>query len=182
MPNETGLVLRIAEMQDAPTLLALIESAYRGDSSRQGWTTEADLLKGQRTDEHGVRAAIISDSGKSLMIVAESAGQIVGCCQLEVKANGHCYFGMFAVRPELQGNGTGRAIVGEAERQARKQFGSNELRLQAFRQRTDLLGWYERLGFADTGDTEAFPYGNESFGIPQRDDLEFVVMSKKLLS
>src|SRR5918996_965388 len=97
-----GLTFRDATDPDADALVALIESAYRGDSSRTGWTTEADILEGQRTDQEGV-LAVIKAPGSRLLTV-ERDGRIVACCQVEHRGD-RAYFGMFAVSPEQQGGG-----------------------------------------------------------------------------
>lgn len=100
-PRDTGkLTFRDATEADVPALVELIESAYRGDSSRAGWTTEADILQGQRTDPQGVREVV--ESPGSRLLVVERDGALVACCQLEHRGEA-AYFGMFAVRPLLQG-------------------------------------------------------------------------------
>ncbi|MGW3466539.1 GNAT family N-acetyltransferase, partial [Streptomyces olivaceoviridis] len=116
----TGLAFRDATDADVDALVALIESAYRGDSSRAGWTTEADLLEGQRTDPQGV-LDVIKAPGSRLLAV-ERDGRIVACCQLEHRG-AHAYFGMFAVSPAMQGAGLGRTVMAEAERLARETWG-----------------------------------------------------------
>jgi ribosomal protein S18 acetylase RimI-like enzyme len=158
--------------------VALVESAYRGPSSRLGWTTEADLLEGQRTDREAVREIVAA--GRGGILVAEQDGQLVGCYQLERRGHGVAYFGMFCVAPTRQGAGRGRSIVAEAERVAREEWCATGIRMTVIRQREDLIAWYERLGYRPTGEREPFPYGNERFGIPTRPDLEFVVLAKPL--
>ncbi|MFH8405618.1 GNAT family N-acetyltransferase [Streptomyces sp. NPDC018019] len=171
------LTYRAATEADVPALVALIESAYRGDASRAGWTTEADLLEGQRTDPEGV-AAVVGDPD-SVLLVAEDAGELVACCQLEHRGD-HVYFGMFAVRPTLQGGGLGKVILAEAERTARARWNAAEMRMSVIRQRSDLIAWYERRGYRRTGEMLPFPYGDERFGIPRRADLEFELLVKPL--
>jgi GNAT superfamily N-acetyltransferase len=158
--------------------VALVESAYRGPSSRVGWTTEADLLEGQRTDTEAVREIIVAGNGG--LLLAEEEGHLVGCCQLERRGEGVAYFGMFSVTPARQGGGRGRSIVAEAERVARDVWLADQMRMTVIRQRQELIRWYERLGYRPTGETEPFPYGDERFGIPTRGDLEFVVLVKSL--
>ncbi|MEU1669485.1 GNAT family N-acetyltransferase [Streptomyces sparsogenes] len=171
------LTFRAATEADVPALVALIESAYRGDSSRAGWTTEADLLDGQRTDPEGV-AAVVRD-GSSRMLVVERGGELVACCQLEHRGE-HAYFGMFAVRPALQGGGLGKTIIAEAERLVRAEWGAREMHMTVISAREELIAWYERRGYARTGRTTPFPYGDERFGIPRRDGLEFELLVKPL--
>lgn len=173
----SSLTFRDATPADVEALVALTESAYRGDSSRAGWTTEADLLGGQRTDRAGVRAVITTPG--SLMVVAETGGEIVACCQLEHRGEA-AYFGMFSVRPEQQGGGIGKAVIAEAERIARDDWGAQRMEMTVIAQREDLIAFYERRGYKRTGVFEPFPYGDERFGIPKRDDLRFEKLVKQL--
>ncbi|MGW0812956.1 GNAT family N-acetyltransferase [Streptomyces viridiviolaceus] len=168
---------RDATDTDVDDLVALIESAYRGDSSRAGWTTEADILHGQRTDPEGVLEVIKSTDSRLLTV--EREGRIVACCQLEHRGE-HAYFGMFAVSPALQGAGLGKTVIAEAERQARETWGATEMHMTVISVREDLIAWYERRGYRRTGRTTPFPYGDERFGIPQRDDLQFELLVKPL--
>jgi GNAT superfamily N-acetyltransferase len=168
---------RPAEPSDVGVVVALVESAYRGETSRDGWTTEADLLAGQRTDT-GEVAALIGRPG-SLLLLAEVDGRLAGCCHLERRADGASHFGMFAVDPKSQGRGIGTAVLGEAKRLASR-WGCTRMRMTVVRQREDLIAWYGRRGFEPTGETEPFPYGDERFGVPLRDDLEFVVLESSL--
>ncbi|TDC93556.1 N-acetyltransferase [Actinomadura sp. 7K507] len=168
---------RTATAADVPALVRLIESAYRGDASRAGWTTEADLLGGQRTDPEGVTAVVNNPDGG--MLVAEVDGALVTCCQLENR-DGHAYFGMFAVSPGVQGGGLGKQVLAEAERLARDEWGASEMRMTVITAREELIAWYVRRGYVRTGETSPFPYGDERFGLPKRDDLEFELLVKKL--
>ena len=168
------LRFRDAHPADVAAVVELVESAYRGESSRAGWTTEAHLLDGQRTDSYEVSSMIARTD--SAVVLAERDGELLGCCHLERQKSGMAYFGMFAVRPVLQGAGIGRALVAEAQRRAAG-WGCEQMRMTVIRQREDLLAWYGRLGFSPTGETEPFPYGDERFGRPRRRDLEFVVLS-----
>ncbi|WGL53129.1 GNAT family N-acetyltransferase [Nocardioides sp. BP30] len=170
------LTFRDATPADVDTLVGLIESAYRGDSSRGGWTTEADLLHGQRTDPEGVRAVLAAPASR--MLVAERAGEVVACCQLEDRGEVG-YFGMFAVRPGRQGDGLGRAVLAEAERIARG-WGARELHMTVIVQRAELIAYYQRRGYRRTGELTPFPYGDARFGVPQREDLAFELLVKPL--
>lgn len=170
---------RPAVPEDAPALVALIESAYRGEASRAGWTTEADFLDGQRTDPDGVLAVIAKPLSR-LVVVEDADGGLVACCQVEHRGE-HAYFGMFAVRPALQGAGLGRAVLAEAERFARDEWDVAEMHMAVISVREELIAWYVRRGYARTGETRPFPYGDESFGLPTRDDLRFELLAKKLI-
>jgi ribosomal protein S18 acetylase RimI-like enzyme len=168
---------RIAGADDVPALVALVESAYRGEASRAGWTTEAHLLSGQRTDADGVAEVLASPD--SVLLVAERGGELLACCHVQRRPAG-AYFGMFSVRPELQGGGLGRTVLARAERIAREQWGLARMEMTVIAQREDLIAWYERRGYRRTGEFEPFPYGDERFGIPLRDDLRFERLVKEL--
>ena len=176
--EQDAVAFRRAGPEDVPAIVALVESAYRGASSRKGWTTEADLLDGQRTDVAAVRAEI--DRGEGVLLLATSGGTAVGCCQLLPRGAGGAYFGMLAVDPGLQGKAIGGAVLAEAERIARTEWGARTMRMKVIGQREDLIAWYRRRGYEQTGETEPFPYGDSRFGIPLRDDLEFVVLEKSI--
>ncbi|MFE1171936.1 GNAT family N-acetyltransferase [Streptomyces sp. NPDC058773] len=176
MPT-TELTFRTARDADVPGLVGLIESAYRGEVSRGGWTTEADLLEGPRTDLEDVAAAVRKESGR--LLIAEWDGALIACCRIEHRGD-HAHFGMFAVRPDLQGDGLGRMILTEAERTAQDLWDVREMRMTVIRQRTELIAWYERRGYRRTAEYTPFPYGEERFGIPQRPDLEFELLVKQL--
>ncbi|MEV7683974.1 GNAT family N-acetyltransferase [Streptomyces sp. NPDC088341] len=171
------LTYRDATAADTEALVALIESAYRGDSSRRGWTTEADILEGQRTDPRGVLEVI--EAPGSRLLAVERDGELVACCQLEHRGEA-AYFGMFAVLPGAQGGGLGRRVITEAERVARETWGVREMHMTVITVREELIAWYERRGYRRTGKLFPFPYGDERFGIPQRDDLAFELLVKPL--
>ncbi|MEU7066801.1 GNAT family N-acetyltransferase [Streptomyces sp. NPDC053429] len=175
--HPAALSFRPAVEADVPELVALVESAYRGDASRAGWTTEADYLDGQRTDPEGVRQIIEAPDG--VLLVVERAGELVACCQLEHRGD-HAYFGMFAVRPGLQGGGLGKEVLAEAERRAREEWGATQMRMTVVNVREELIAYYERRGYRRTGELSPFPYGDERFGIPLRTDLAFELLVKPL--
>ena len=164
-------------MEDIPAIVALVESAYRGDSSRQGWTTEADLLDGQRTDL--VTVASLIDTPGSQVLLALEGSQLLGCAQVAVHAEVG-YFGMFAVLPSAQSAGIGSRILAEAERRARELQGATVMTMTVISLRRELIDYYQRRGYRSTGEARPFPYGDERFGLPRRGDLEFLVLAKPL--
>lgn len=168
--------IRLASVVDVVDVVALVQSAYRGEVSRAGWTTEADLLDGQRTDPAAL-AALVADPAAQLLLAVDG-GEILGCCAIEDRGE-LWYFGTFAVRPVGQARGTGSALLAEAERLARA-AGASTLELTVIHAREDLIAWYERRGYARTGETRPFPYGDQRFGLPRREDLVFVVLDKPL--
>lgn len=171
------LAFRAATPADVDAIVALVESAYRGDASRAGWTTEADLLDGRRTNADDVLASITRPS--SQVLLAFRGDQLLACAHVAVE-DGAGYFGMFSVRPTLQGAGLGRAVLAEAERIAREHYGMRMMRMTVIDVRDELIGWYERRGYRRTGVTRPFPYGDERFGLPRRPDLRFEVLEKAL--
>ncbi|GAA1271922.1 GNAT family N-acetyltransferase [Kitasatospora nipponensis] len=176
--TSSDLVFRPATAQDIAALVDLVESAYRGEASRAGWTTEADLLDGRRTDSVSVAETLARTDTEVLL--AERSGELLACCTVERRGAGGAYFGMFSVRPAQQGGGVGRAVLAEAERYVREEWGAAELEMTVIVQRADLIAWYERRGFARTGELSPFPYGDERFGIPKRPDLAFERLVKAL--
>ena len=174
----TDILIRDATPADIPALHRLIESAYRGEASRAGWTTEADLLDGQRTDPDDL-AAILADPAQA-MLTAWRGDELVGCVLIADQGEGTGYFGMLSVSPTLQGGGLGRRLVEAAHAALAERFGARRVRISVFPQREALIEWYRRLGYAPTGETLPFPYGDPRFGLPLRDDLHFVVMEHLL--
>jgi ribosomal protein S18 acetylase RimI-like enzyme len=177
--TDVTLAFRFADERDVAALVGLIDSAYRGEASQEGWTSEAHLLDGQRTDAEAVRAVVRGPG--SAVLVAEAGGLLAGCCQLERRPAAEVYFGMFSVQPGRQGQGWGAEILAEAERLARDDWGARTMVLTVLAQRGELIAWYERRGYRRTGESRPFPYDNARFGIPKRPDLSFVVLSKSLL-
>ncbi|MCE7079325.1 GNAT family N-acetyltransferase [Streptomyces sp. ST2-7A] len=180
-----GLRIRRAGPRDVPAVVALVESAYRGDSSREGWTTEADLLDGQRTDAREVAGLVTAVDGRVLLAEGEDGTPPLGCCHLLRRGagavaaagdGGDAYFGMFAVRPRAQGAGVGGLLLAEAERVAAVEWGARRMEMTVISLRSDLIAWYERRGYRRTGRMIPFPYGDARFGLPRRPDLRFEIL------
>ena len=175
------LHFRSATPSDVEAIVALVESAYRGDASRAGWTTEADLLDGRRTGADDVLACI--ERPRSAILLAEQdqpGGRGIVACAHVADENGAGYFGMFSVRPTLQGVGLGKRLLEQAERHVRERWSLPVMRMTVIDVRDELIAFYERRGYRRTGILKPFPYGDERFGLPRRDDLRFEVLEKPL--
>lgn len=173
MPAPT---FRTATPADVPALVALVTSAYRGETSRAGWTTEADFLDGNRIDPEVLHADLAR--ARSRVLVAEDGTGLVACAHV-AEEDGFGYFGMFSVRPDLQGAGLGKRLLDEAERVAREEWRLPAMRMTVIDLREALIAFYERRGYRRTGVFKPFPYGDPRFGIPLRDDLRFEVLEKR---
>ena len=170
--------IRTAVLADITGLHHLIERAYRGDSARQGWTHEADLLGGQRIDVAGL-TALINDPAQRILIAQTDAG-IIGCVQITAKNATTAYLGLLSVDPNFQADGLGRLLIGAAEDLARLEFGAHKIEMTVIKQRGELIAYYQRRGYALTGEVRPFPYGDERFGLPITRALSFVVLEKCL--
>jgi GNAT superfamily N-acetyltransferase len=173
----SGLSFRAANEGDIERVVALVESAYRGDASRVGWTTEADLLDGRRTGRDDIEA--ILERPRSRLLLAELDGALIACAHVMVE-EGAGYFGMFSVDPQRQGGGLGKQVLAEAERIVRQDWGCDAMRMTVIDVRDELIAFYERRGYRRTGVYKPFPYGDTRFGLPRRQDLRFEVLEKPL--
>ena len=173
----TELTFRSAGIDDIPALVALVTSAYRGDVSKQGWTTEADFLDGNRIDAEVLRHDI--ERPYSRVIIAERDAQMLACAHVS-EEDGAGYFGMFSVQPDLQGGGVGKTLLGEVERMIRDDWRLPSMRMTVIDIRDELIAFYQRRGYHRTGIYKPFPYGDARFGIPKRGDLRFEVLEKVL--
>jgi ribosomal protein S18 acetylase RimI-like enzyme len=169
--------MRVATAADAQALVELINSAYRGESSKAGWTTEADLLGGQRVDLDGIVEMIANPEG--VFLVQERDHVLIGCLRLE-RTGAECYLGLLTVGPTFQAGGIGRQMLEGAERWAVEHWSSRAIHMTVIVQRQELFAWYERRGYHRTGTRKPFPYGDERYGLPRRPDLEFEVLRKEL--
>jgi GNAT superfamily N-acetyltransferase len=164
-----------AELADVPELNRLVNSAYRGEDSKKGWTTEAHLLDGLRIDEETLTSYFDNDKVILLKNTDES-GQITGTVYLEVRRPS-LYIGMFSVSPLLQGKGVGRGLLANAENIA-GWVGCNVLTMTVISTRLELISWYERRGFKATGEIVPFHDGTK-FGVPKQ-HIELIVLEKSL--
>ena len=169
-----------AKPADLAAVAQLVNSAYRGETSRQGWTTEADYLDGQRTDPETLERDLDDEPRARLLTLRdEEGGPLLGCVWLEPTDGDAWYLGMLTVRPDIQDRQLGRTMLAAAEDYARGQ-GAGRIRMTVVQVRDTLIAWYVRRGYAATGQTLPFPYEDQRFGEPRRDDLHFIVMEKPL--
>jgi len=164
-----------ATLQDIPSLNILINSAYRGETSKKGWTTEAHLLEGKRTTEEELTAIILDPKNTFLKFTEND--QIIGSVLLVEKEH-QLYVGMLTVSPELQNSGIGKKMLAEAENHA-KSLGLSTLSMTVVSVRAELIAWYKRHGYEDTGEREAFPSSDIHINISDK-PLEFIYLEKSL--
>lgn len=162
-----------ALLTDVTELNTLINLAYRGDSSKKGWTTEADLLDGLRIDE-ATLTEYIGDVNTTILKYTNDSDEIEGCVYLNL-SDGKLYIGMLTVNPELQNSGIGRRLLAAAEARATEQ-GCHKLWMTVITTRHELIAYYQRKGFNLTGELKPFPTDTK-FGI-QKQPLELLVMEK----
>ena len=160
-------------------MLDLVQRAYRGESARLGWTHEADLLDGQRTDAEAL-GSMLADPHQRVLVAEEDA-RLIGCVQVSDQRDGTAYLGMLSVDPTLQARGLGKLLIGVAEGTALEVFGARRMEMTVIEQRAELIAYYERRGYARTGETRPFPLDDPRFGLPRRRDLHFVVLAKSLV-
>lgn len=162
-----------ATIADIPALNLLINSAYRGETSKQGWTTEANLLEGKRTNEDELKE-IFQDPKNTILKYTEN-DRVIGSVLLVEKEH-QLYLGMLTVSPELQNGGIGKKMLVEAENHA-KTLGLSSIIMTVISVREELIAWYKRHGYVDTGEREAFPESEIHVTISEN-PLEFVYLEK----
>lgn len=167
-----------AELVDAEAITKLVNSAYRGDASRKGWTTEADLLDGLRTTTQDVAKIIKRDD--AFMLIGVLKDEIVACmvCEWQALAGKNAaHFGMIAVKPTLQNKGYGKLLMKAAEAIAMREWRVVGFYLTVISIRHELIEFYERLGFKKTGEFKDFPQNHEMWQ-PKVPDLNLLYMAK----
>jgi len=164
---------------DVPRIVLLMNRAYRGAGSSAGWNTEAAYIAGDRTTEALLRAEIAEKPAASLLKSDDGNGTLQACVWLEPLGDGAWYLGSLAIDPERQNAGLGRTLLTAAEQWIAAR-GGTRVRMSVVNVRETLIAWYLRRGYRATGETIAFPYGDNRFGTPLRNDLCFVVLEKVL--
>jgi len=166
-------MITTATLTDVSALNILVNSAYRGESSKKGWTSEADLLGGIRTTEEGLTETI--KKSNTFILKYTEAEQILACMML-VEEENSLYLGMLTVSPDLQGSGIGKKLLKSAEIFA-KEREILKIEMTVISVRSELIAWYERHGYVKTGETKPFPMNDPNFGEPKQ-ALNFIVMEK----
>jgi ribosomal protein S18 acetylase RimI-like enzyme len=173
--NLSIIMITKATLEDVSSLNKLINSAYRGESSKKGWTTEANILEGGRTTEIEL-TEIIQDKKNTILKFTEN-NQIIGCVLL-IEKEDRLYLGMLTVSPELQNSGIGKKVLQQAEIHA-STLGLSKIVMTVITVREELIAWYKRHGYIDTGAREPFPV-SEVFSQTSNEPLEFMVLEKRI--
>lgn len=168
-------IIAIATEKDILALDNLVNSAYRGDGSKKGWTTEADLLDGLRTNPGSLKQ-LMTDTDAVILTCSDETGKLTGCVYLKKKKD-KLYLGMLTVSPELQAKGIGKQLLAAAEKYAVKN-NCHKITMTVISVRHELIAWYERHGYRPTGEIEPFPT-DPQFGLPKT-PIHFIVMEKQL--
>lgn len=171
------ITFKTATIDHAFSLAELVNSAYRGDQSKLGWTTEAELLDGQRTDSNSL-SEIIQQPFNQIEMAFE-ADRLVGCVHLKIQDADTLYFGMLTVSPALQARGLGKEIIKHVEKIARE-HNLKKIKITVIQHRHELISFYERRGFQPTGRYEEFPSHDPRFGLPKVPDLKLMEYEKNL--
>jgi GNAT superfamily N-acetyltransferase len=177
--SSDSLIYRVAIEADCDSLATLVNISYRGELSKQGWTNENEFVDGPRTDADAISAMIKADKSIILVFFGATDKVLKGCVYLRDKSEiKTAYLGMLTVRPDLQGKGYGDFILSVAEKYAFNNWNVEYAELTVVLQRTELVAYYTRRDYVDTGEREVFP--TTKFGHPKRKDLAFCTMRKKL--
>jgi ribosomal protein S18 acetylase RimI-like enzyme len=171
----TALNISQIENDDVDALVVLVNSAYRGESSKKGWTTEADLLGGLRTNKKAIQD-MLRQQGAIILTAKTETDRLVGCVYLHQKGD-QLYLGMLTVAPDIQAKGIGNQLLLAAEKYARE-INCTVITMTVIDVRHELIDWYKRKGFQSTGEIRPFPTDPE-FGLPMQ-PLQFTVLEKKI--
>lgn len=170
--------LQAATQADLPEIVALANWAYRGTGPQSSWTVES-YLDGERTTVEALSADLAANPRAQILVWRDAAGELVGHFWLEPVGDDVGYLGLLSVRPDRQDQKLGRTMLSAAEAFARS-LGLRRMQMTVINVRDTLIAWYQRRGYALTGETRPFPYGDDRFGRPLRDDLCFVVLERAL--
>lgn len=171
--------LEHATEADFPAVIDLVNAAYRGKGPVASWNIETGILEGTRLTESLLREDLAAKPNAHFLITRDPESHaVIGTVWLEPVGAGAWYLGLFTVDPTLQKQHLGRSLLSAAEGFAQVR-GASSIRMGVLNVRDTLIAWYERRGYARTGEMEPYPYGDNRFGTPLREDLEFVVLEKR---
>jgi ribosomal protein S18 acetylase RimI-like enzyme len=173
---------RLALVSDIPVLCALVNAAYRGETSRAGWTTEADLLTGVRTSERTIQALMARED--ACILIGEEAGGVMAasiCLERHPGLADTVQFGMIAVTPLLQNRGYGKTMILAAEKLAMSQWGAQSAQMMVISLREELIAFYQRLDYQPTGEILPFPHQPDMWQA-QVDNMQLITLRKALSS
>lgn len=175
------MIFSVANHAELPEIAALVNSTYRGEGSRAGWTTEADFFAGTRTTVPRLAHELAAGPGRLFLTMRDApSSPILGCVYLDpAYSKGVCYLGMLSVNAPSQARGLGRQLLAAAEKKAAA-LGAEFMDLLVLSPRAELMAWYERRGYSRTGEVTPFPYKEAAEDLPVRMDLEFVHFRKRI--
>ena len=176
------MLLRPAVETEYPAIIDLINIAFRGTGPSASWNIE-NFIEGQRLNESLLREDLAAKPHAHLLTYRDDPDDpnspLLGTVLLDPGKDGVWYLGLLTIRPDMQTRKLGRTLLAAAEDFA-KQHGARRIQMTVVNVRDTLIAWYERRGYTLTEETRPFPYGDERFGRPLRDDLYFVVLQKDL--
>lgn len=156
MKNSKEITIRNAALDDAEKIVKLVNLAYRGEAAKEGWTTEADILDGERINVQEVRDLISAEHSEIILAMDSESQELLGCVHVKQEGQDTLYFGLLAVNPKLQARGVGKILLDQVSAKA-QQKNLKKVRLTIINLRTDFFSYYERKGFKFTGKEEVFP-------------------------
>jgi ribosomal protein S18 acetylase RimI-like enzyme len=169
-------MIAIATTEDIPQIVHLLNSAYRGESSRKGWTTEADLIAGDRRTDAASVAIVMNQPGSIILKYTNDEGEIIGTVNLQQHERG-VYLGMFAVSPNQQGGGIGKQLLNAADAHA-KNIAAEKIYMSVISVRKELIDWYKRHGYVETGERK--PFVEDDITGKHLQPLEFIILEKNI--
>jgi GNAT superfamily N-acetyltransferase len=174
------MLLKRAVEADYSEVVEIVNLAFRGSGDVRSWNVERQFIEGQRITEPRLREELATNPDALLLVYRDQpGGPLLGSVWLQAREDGVWYLGLLTIRPDLQKRQLGRELLAAAEDYA-KARGGHHMRMTVVNLRDTLIAWYVRRGYVLTGETQPFPYGDDRFGKPLRDDLYFVVLEKKI--
>jgi ribosomal protein S18 acetylase RimI-like enzyme len=168
--------VRLATIEDISKIVELVESVYRGESATKGWTSESDILDGQRTDAQMIRE-MIEEPESSLFVIDQDKNTLAASVHLK-KEDNFGYIGMVSVSTTVQNQGIGKKLLFFCEEKI-KQWGFQQAKITVIHSRRELIAWYERFGYVRNGVSHPFPE-DPRFGKPKVAGLQLIELEKHL--